>query len=220
MYDVTVGICCYKQKKWLHRCLRSLCAQTLATSKFEVVVVNDDPDVDVSDICDSMSEDLNLRLLTNQTNLGLPASLNKILSISKGKYFVRVDSDDYVSNHFLYMLSCFIGMNERFQSVYCDYLKVDDVGRKIGRFNASENPIACGVMYTYESLCELGFYDETFKMREGHDLFQRFNERFSAFHLPIALYRYRIHDDNRTNNVDKLTEYDKRLGEKNDCQGE
>jgi|TARA_Y100000034_G_C6894465_1_gene412095 glycosyltransferase involved in cell wall biosynthesis len=213
--DITVGICCFKQKKWLHRCLRSLSSQTLSLDKFEVIVVNDDPETDISDICNAMSETLNLKLVNNQKNLGLPASLNHILSIAKGRLFVRVDSDDYVSKHFLYMLGCFLNANEDYQAVYCDYLKVDDIGRKIGKFSAESNPIACGVMFTYESLCELGFYNESFKMREGHDLFQRFNERFTSFHLPISLYRYRMHGENRTNNTQEVSKYDKILGEKN-----
>ena len=43
MYEVVVAICCYKQKHWLHRCLRSLSVQTLEKDRYEVVVVNDDP---------------------------------------------------------------------------------------------------------------------------------------------------------------------------------
>ena len=44
MYEITVAVCVYKQKEWLHRCLRSLNSQTLEKSRYEVVVVNDDPD--------------------------------------------------------------------------------------------------------------------------------------------------------------------------------
>ena len=45
MYEITVAVCVYKQKEWLHRCLRSLNSQTLEKSRYEVVVVNDDPNV-------------------------------------------------------------------------------------------------------------------------------------------------------------------------------
>ena len=213
---VTVGISCYRQKKWLHRCLRSLSAQTLDGSQFEVIVVNDDPEDDISDICEAMSSEMNIRLIENDKNIGLPGSLNKILSSAKGQYFVRVDSDDYVSNHFLYMLTTFLDTNSENQAVFCDYLKVDNVGKKLGRFSALDSPIACGVMFTYESLCELSFYDESFKMREGHDLFKRFSEKFKSFHLPCSLYRYRIHDTNRTNNKDSLAMYDRMLKEEKD----
>ena len=42
MYEITVAVCVYKQKHWLHRCLRSLTSQTLEKSRYEVVVVNDE----------------------------------------------------------------------------------------------------------------------------------------------------------------------------------
>ena len=36
---------------------------------------------------------LNMRLINNRSNLGLPGSLNEILKRSRGKYFVRVDAE-------------------------------------------------------------------------------------------------------------------------------
>ena len=218
MVDITVAICCYKQKKWLHRCLRSLANQTIDPSCFEVVIVNDDPDPEfgLEEICDSMKAQLNIRLINNSKNLGLPESLNKILNIMKGRFFVRVDSDDYVSEHFLYMLSCFLKMNENFQGVFCDYKKVDKVGRRIETCSAKEFPIACGVMYTYESLCEVGFYNENFKMREGHELLKRYKQKYDLFHMNVPLYRYRIHEENRTKDKQRLKNYDSMLYNENE----
>jgi len=213
MYDITVAICCYKQKKWLHRCLRSLANQTIDISNFEVIIVNDDPtpSENLEDICDAMKNQLNITLINNKKNIGLPSSLNKILNNMSGRFFVRVDSDDYVSKHFLYMLSCFLKMNESFQSVYCDYKKVDKVGRRIETCNAKDKPIACGIMYTYESLCDVGFYNENFKMREGHELLSRYRKKYDLFHMRIPLYRYRIHEENRTNDKNQLRNYDRLL---------
>lgn len=210
---VTVGICCYKQKKWLHRCLRSLSNQVLKKEEFEIIIVNDDPEEDLSDICDNMNDDLNIRLINNSKNLGLPASLNKILKIAKGRYFVRVDCDDYVSCHFLYALSLILDMNRKYQAVACDYTKVNEVGTVVEICSSIENPIACGIMFTYESLCEINFYDENFRMREGHDLINRFLKKYDLFSLPIPLYRYRIHSNNRTHNQEEVTKYDNLLKE-------
>ena len=169
MYKVTVGICCYRQKDWLHRCLRSLSSQTISKDDFEVIIVNDDPSEKLDTICDNFKDFLNIRIINNEENLGLPKSLNKILSASLGKYFVRVDSDDYVSKHFLYMLSTFLFMNRHYQAVACSYKKVNEVGESMGFYSAKDNPMACGVMFTYESLCNVGFYNEDFEMREGHE---------------------------------------------------
>ena len=122
VYQVTVGICCYKQKKWLHRCLRSLASQNLDKNKFEVIVINDEPEILLDDVCNNMSDVLNIKLINNKENLGLPACLNKILRISRGRYFVRVDSDDYVSRYYLNYLAVFLNKNRNFQAVSCDYM--------------------------------------------------------------------------------------------------
>ena len=210
---VTVAICCYQQKEWLYRCLRSLASQTLSKDEFEVVIVNDEPGSRLEDVCDNMSDELNIRLINNEKNLGLPTSLNKILKIARGRYFVRVDSDDYVSKYFLETLSRFLDMNRKYQAIACDYNKVDEVGVLVENCSAEKEPIACAVMFTYESLCDINFYDESYKMREGHDLINRFLKKFKLFHLPMPLYRYRIHSSNRTNNIEEVKKYDERLQE-------
>lgn len=205
---VTVGISCYKQKKWLYRCLRSLENQTLPKDEFEVVIVNDEPEESLEDVCEIVKDRINVRIIKNPTNLGLPSSLNKILKTARGRYFVRVDSDDYVSSHFLQTLSLILDLNRTYQAVSCDYSKVNEVGTPIKVCSYQEEPIACGIMFTYESLCDINFYDENFKMREGHDLIERFSNRFKIFHLPVSLYRYRMHEHNRTNNSEELKIYD------------
>lgn len=220
MYRITVGISCYKQKRWLHRCLRSLVNQTISKDKFEVVLVNDDPEERLEDVSSIFSEHLNIRLINNENNVGLPASLNKILHNSLGQYFVRVDSDDYVSKHFLYTLSNFLDMNSgprimntdtNYQAVACDYFKVDNTGQLISRHSSEKEFIACGIMFTYESLCDIGFYDEKYRMREGHEMMKRFQEKYKIYNLPMPLYKYRIHDENRTKDLKTVQSFDNML---------
>lgn len=214
MFKVTVAVCCYKQEEWLFRCLRSLADQTLPKSEFEVIVCNDNPDVKIDDIVDKVRPYLNVKVLDNSTNLGLPGSLNRIIKHSLGRFFVRVDCDDYVSKHFLSMLAAYLEVNHECQAVYCDYLKVNFHGKKIGRFDASKDFIACGIMMDYEALCSINGYNESFKMREGHDLNVRFKENFRVDHLAAPLYRYRIHDSNRTKNKEEVSVYNDMLKSK------
>ena len=227
MYEVVVAICCHKQKHWLHRCLRSLSVQTLEKSKYEVVIVNDDPNERLDDVVDIFKPHLNIRLIDNGKNLGLPASLNKILKTSIARHFVRVDCDDYVSSHFLYVLSKFLESNTGsrrlnlkydYQAVSCDYFKVDDTGGVLSRHNSEEEFIACGIMYTYESISNLGFYNEDFKMREGHELHNRFLKKYKIYNLRMPLYRYRIHENNRTKDIDEVQKFDKMNNDLSDLQ--
>jgi glycosyltransferase involved in cell wall biosynthesis len=216
MHKVTVAVCNYRQGRWLYRCLRSLAAQTLRHSAYEVIVVNDDPEEDIREIVEVFQEDgiLNVRLLQNSRNLGVPSSLNLALRRARGQYFVRVDADDYVSRHFLRVLSLFLDMNRDFQAVSCDYVKIDEVGRTISRHRFEEEPIACGVMFTYESLANIGFYDEQFRMREGHELLARFTQRYRICHLPFPLYRYRMHGENRTRDAEQLRRFEELLSQR------
>ncbi len=200
--------------------MRSLVNQTIGKDKFEVVLINDDPEERLEDICNIFSDHLNIRLINNEKNIGLPASLNKLLQNSLGQYFVRIDSDDYVSRHFLYMLSTFLDMNSgprimdseiNCQAVACDYFKVDNTGQLMSRHSAEKEFVACGIMFTYESLCDVGFYDEDYKMREGHEMIRRFKERYKVYNLPLPLYKYRIHESNRTKDSEQVQDYDKKL---------
>ena len=212
MYEITIAICCFKQKKWLYRCLRSLAAQTINKKLFEVIVVNDDPSESIEEVCDVMKEDINIRVINNKENIGLPRSLNKILKVAKGRYFVRVDSDDFVSKHFLYMLYTYIFMNRSIQAVACDYKKVNEVGVNLDNHCSIEKDfIACGVMFTYESLCDLNFYNENYQMREGHELINRFKKKYKIEFLKIPLYRYRIHSTNRTKDKKVVEKFDSLL---------
>ena len=43
-----------------------------------------------------------ITLIKNKKNLGLAATLNKAIKKCRSPYLVRVDSDDYVNENFLY----------------------------------------------------------------------------------------------------------------------
>ncbi len=84
----------YKTKpEYLRRALDSMLSQTL--EDFEIVVINDgvrDESYDI--LLRYAAEDRRIRLFENETNLGLPASLNKGLEQCRGKYIARMDTDD------------------------------------------------------------------------------------------------------------------------------
>jgi len=215
MEKITIGICCYKQKKWLYRCLRSLASQQhIDFHDIEVIVVNDEPgtEPEIDEITKRLDDVLNIKVIHNEKNIGLPSSLNKILKQARGRYFVRVDADDYVSSHFIHYLVTFLELSRNYQAVACDYKKVNNAGSIIEyHVDSQKNPIACGIMFTYEALCEVGLYNEEFKMREGHELLNRFRQTFSIFNLPVPLYRYRIHNENRSLTDSSVDLYDKKL---------
>ena len=103
MVDVTVLVATYNDDKYIGRCLRSLLNQTLPASNYEILVINDGSTDRTSYALDLFNQpkDNHIRIITNKSNKGLPASLNIGIEASKSKYLVRVDSDDYVNQNFL-----------------------------------------------------------------------------------------------------------------------
>jgi|TARA_B100001057_G_C22714539_1_gene897203 glycosyltransferase involved in cell wall biosynthesis len=212
--DISVIVCCYNHEKWIERCLRSLLLQEyIKNFDYEVIIIDDfSKDNSLKVIKNFQYE--NIKIFKNKRNLGLPKSINKAIRLAKGRYIVRVDSDDYVSRNFLYMCRVFLNLNREFQAVAVDYYKVKDSEELIKKTDCFKEQIACGVMFRKECLFEIGLYNDKFQMREGHDLRKRFEKKFQVGHLNIPLYKYRFHEKNRTKNKKKLTKYNQLLKKK------
>ena len=78
---------------YLRRALDSMLAQTF--TDFEAVVINDgvkDASFDV--LREYAAKDSRIRLIENENNMGLPASLNRGIDHCRGRYIARMDTDD------------------------------------------------------------------------------------------------------------------------------
>jgi len=201
---VTVCIPTHNRANFLGRSIRSLLNQTFSKNKFEILVV-DDCSTDRSDlILKTFKNDI--RIIKNEIHEGLSKSLNKAILASKGKYFLRIDSDDYVSEDYLKFLYTTLDANkDDFDAVKCDYDLVDDKEVFIKRCNSEKKPIGCGIIFKVDDLIKVGMYSEKKKIFEEIDLIQRLKntKKFKIFRLPIPLYRYRMHTDNITKNTKK-----------------
>lgn len=205
-------VAAYNQERYLGRCLRSLIAQSLDRDLFEIVVVDDGSSDATRHVIQSFIDEI--RVVSLPENRGLPAALNAGLEAIAAPFTVRVDSDDYVNAEFLKILRLFLVENPAIDAIACDYLLVDDDEVVLGRCDALERPIACGIMFRTEHLHEIGRYDESFLMHEDLDLRHRFLQTRTIDRLPLPLYRYRRHDANMTNDVATGEEYLQRLAEK------
>lgn len=195
--EISIIIPVYNREKYIGRCLRSLLTQSFGVKNFEMIVIDDGSTDDTKKILNAFKEDI--KIITNEENIGLPASLNKGIKASRGKYIVRVDSDDYVNKDFLKILFLFLSLNEEYSAVACDYYLVDDDEKLIRRVNCDEQPIGCGIMFETKDLISIGLYNENFLLHEEKELRKRYEKKFSIKRIPLPLYRYRKHSNNMTN---------------------
>ncbi len=88
---VTVLMPVYKGERYLREAMESILGQTF--TDFEFLIINDGSTDNSVDIILSYS-DSRIRLVHNDGNLGLTASLNKGLGLAQGEFIARMDADD------------------------------------------------------------------------------------------------------------------------------
>jgi len=209
---VSIIIPVYNGEKFIQRAIRSVVDQNFPRKQFEIIVVDDGSTDNTLDIIQPFKD--TIRIMRHEKNMGLATSRNTGIKAARGQYVVNLDADDYLHQDFLYIEVMFLSLNEDFDAVSCDYYIVDENEKHLERRNATEYPIACGIMFRMEQLIDIGLYSEDFLVREEEDLRQRFLKRYRIHHIPLPLYRYRKHDDNITNNQKLMKKYKKKFHEK------
>ena len=206
---ISVIITAFNEEKFIGRCLRSIISQSFPRNDYEVIVVND-ASTDKTNYALSLFGD-SIKVITNKTNIGLPASINRGIKAAKGKYFVRLDADDYVNSNYLNFLYYFLENNIEYDAVACDYFLFDDKENWLEKCNSSKRPIGCGIMFKREHIINLGMYDESFSVHEDKDMMIRFKTHYKLGHLNLPLYRYRKHEHNITKDLDLMKKHRERL---------
>jgi glycosyltransferase involved in cell wall biosynthesis len=212
---VSVIIPAYNEERFIGRALRSVISQTYVEA-FEIIVVNDASTDRTAFALDLFKDEITI--LHNDKRLGLPGSLNRAIRAARGKYIVRVDADDYVTNDYLYLLQRFLEANRYMDAAACDYLVVDDAENVLERRDCMQHPIGCGIMFRSEHLIDIGLYDDAQLMHEDRDLRARFLDRYHIARVELPLYRYRRHPNNMTNDKDAWQHYEERLRQKHEGQ--
>lgn len=89
--NVTILMPVYNAEKYIEKTIESILKQTYKDFEFLII---DDGSQDKSLVIINKFKDSRIKVLKNEINRGLIFSLNKGLNEAKGKYVVRIDSDD------------------------------------------------------------------------------------------------------------------------------
>ncbi|EMI24768.1 glycosyltransferase [Rhodopirellula europaea] len=207
--QVSIIITCYDRERWVARAIRSAVAQKFPKDEFEVIVVDDGSTDHSREIIDNFSDDI-VRIYHDE-NRGLPAARNSGIKRSKGRYVMHLDSDDYISEDTIRLLSLFLNENHDWGAVGCDYKEVNESETLMIRRYANLEPIACGLMFRTDALIAIGLYNEEMRVCEDEELRERFEEKYIVGHCRLPLYRYMRHEENITNDKESVEKYRAKL---------
>jgi glycosyltransferase involved in cell wall biosynthesis len=195
----SIIITAYNYGHYIERCIRScLNQQLIEPGTNEVIVVDDGSQDNTLVLLEKFKRLPNFHLITHGENLGVAESANAGIRESLGQYVVRVDADDYVSDHFIFFLRSYLEVNHDAFGVSCDYVLVDEHEKSLERCYADQRPISCGILYQRDLLVQAGLYNPEFRHREEEELRRRLGDFYRLHHLRMPLYRYRMHNQNKT----------------------
>jgi glycosyltransferase involved in cell wall biosynthesis len=123
---VSVVMSVYNGEKYLCEAIDSILNQTF--ENFEFLIVNDGSTDRTLEILQSY-RDPRIKVINNERNIGLTASLNKGLKIAKGEYVARMDADDVSFPHRLEQQKAFLDRNPRVAMVGSWAEVIDESGK-------------------------------------------------------------------------------------------
>lgn len=198
--DTSVIITNYNNKSYIGRAIRSCLKQSLDEGRYEIIVVDDSSTDKSRDVIIGFKDKV-VRVYLDQ-NVGVAQASNIGIKTALGSFIIRVDSDDYISEHTLLMMTEILIANPDIGFVYSDHLRVDKDERVIERVNINTPELlfrhGAGIMFRKSCLEAIGLYDPQMRNAEDFDLLKRYIKNNTGYHLRVPLYRYRQHGTNMT----------------------
>ena len=200
---ITIYSCVYNHEKFVLDMIKSVLDQTFPDYEF---IICDDHSKDNSlniiiEYISTLHDDIKnkIKIIRNQKNIGLPASCNKVLQMAKGKYIVRVDSDDVIKSDMLQKMYDELCINnvEGVKSAYCE---TDENLNFLKEVQENDYHPACCLLAKW-AVNELK-YKEDLQYLEGKDFFDRFIKFYSITSLQEPLWFYRQHNGQKTKQAD------------------
>ena len=207
---ITVYITNYNYGKFVKKAIDSVLNQTF--KNFELIIIDDGSKDKSAKIIKQFQNKSKIKVVF-QKNKGLIVSNNLALRLSKAKYIMRLDSDDWLDPHALEIMSNILERNKKISLVFPDYYEVDRNGKIIGQVRRHDfrkvklldQPAhgAC-TMIRKENLLDIGGYDEEFNCQDGYYLWLKFIKKYVVRNVNLPLFYYRQHQNSLTNNSKRI----------------
>lgn len=193
----------YNGERYLQESIDSILTQTF--ENFELLIINDGSTDNTRNIILSYNNP-RIRLVNNESNLGLTQSLNKGLELAQGEFIARQDGDDISEPERLAKQVAFLETHSEVALVGSWYKEIDSQGRLIGECSLPCDStrirweilfycpfVHSAVMFRKHIIAEqIGFYNEAFSYAQDYDLWWRITRNLKVANLKEYLMKLRI----------------------------
>lgn len=205
---VTVIIPCYNRESYIAETVESVLTQTY--SNMELVVVDDGCTDNSRKILERYKDRIRILEHSGRLNKGQSAALNLGIRSTASDYVAFLDSDDLFVREKIEKQVQFLESNPEFGLVYSNGYFIHENGRRISRIydgyhreDSDPNRVLLDCYFSLptnalvrrEVLSKAGYFDESFRSAQDHDLAIRIAEVAKIAYLDEALFFYRRHKD-------------------------
>jgi alpha-1,3-rhamnosyltransferase len=212
MKKVIIRVPCFNHEKYVPLCLESIAAQ--GYPHLDVIVVDDASTDGTAALAEACCRRFGFRFERNERNLGLPATLNKMMRfVGDYDYVFSIASDDILPPGSIAAMVDVLAAHPEAVGAYGDVEYIDMAGKSLGLmrndkvsgdiftkvlFNEVSIPWTW-IMWTKAAYDSFGGYDEGIPMEDSY----AFAKMAKLGHLRYAgalIVRYRKHPGNTTAN--------------------
>lgn len=204
--SISIVLPCYNGATHLAASIESVISQTY--KHWELIIVNDCSTDNSLDIMHEFEEkDSRIRIINNEQNLKLPASLNRGFSEAQGKYLTWTSHDNRMAPNMLEEMVAYMETHPDIGLVTANYaayslssgehlydVSMPDPQKNLPRFNT----ICYAFMYRREVMETIGGYDEHLFLIEDYEYWIRIWLNFKIGKIDKVLYYTGVGDTTLT----------------------
>ena len=197
---VSVVIPTYNRPDYLERILRCISSQTRKVD--EIIVINDNSDnlAEYSSVIEAFRNEMEIRYIVNEKNMGAPCCRNIGIRKSRYCYLALTDDDDEWKNDKIEK-QLKVMKSGNYGLLYTYGTAVDEDGKEIYRFEGQENNLqsllrknfipSSSVMVSYEAISRAGMFDLQMPSCQDWDMWIRIislGYAFKGIEEPLVVY--------------------------------
>jgi glycosyltransferase involved in cell wall biosynthesis len=213
MKKVVIRVPCFNHEKYVGLCLESIAAQDYP--HLEVIVIDDASTDGTADIAEGLCRRFGFRFQRNERNLGLPATLNKMMGLVGDYGFVfSIASDDIMAPSAISAMVAALERNPGYVGTYGDVMLINADGADLGLmrndrvsgdlfekvlFNEISIP-RTWFLWTAAAYRQFGGFDEKMSMEDSY-VFAKMARLGPICYCGARTVSYRKHSGNTTANA-------------------